>query len=50
MSNSIAKTGIIRKSVNLDLSFAILTEKVDTASENPVTHQGSKSGSYVVML
>ena len=35
--NSIANTGNIRKSINLDISLAILTEKVDSASENPVT-------------
>lgn len=35
--NSIEYTGIIRIPNNLDLSFAILTEKVDSASEKPVT-------------
>jgi hypothetical protein len=35
--NSIANTGNIRKPINLELSFAILAEKVDSASENPVT-------------
>lgn len=36
--NSIANSGNIRKPSNLELSFAILTEKVDSTSENTVTH------------
>jgi hypothetical protein len=37
LCNSIENTGIIRIPNSLDLSFAILTEKVASASENPVT-------------
>jgi hypothetical protein len=48
--NSIANTGNIRKSTDLDLSFAILSEKVDSASENPVTQLGDKLDSDVVKL
>lgn len=35
--NSIANSGNIPKSINIERSFAILIEKVDSASENPVT-------------
>jgi hypothetical protein len=40
--SSIAKIGAIRKDLNLFSSLAILTEKLDSASQNPVIQLGFK--------